>query len=89
MTKWIGRKKYEVRLMGDATFKKLAHKLTEKLRNNTTIDWQKRDSVRARLRNLVRITLRGYNYPPEEQEKAIKFVLEQADRLSDEWSRNG
>ena len=61
--------------------------LTEKLRNSTTVDWQKRDSVRARLRNLVRITLRRYKYPPEMQEEAIRLVLDQAERLSDEWSR--
>jgi type I restriction enzyme R subunit len=47
-----------VRELGDATLKKIALELTEKLRNNTSVDWQKRESVRARLRNLVRITLR-------------------------------
>ncbi len=76
-----------VREMGDEMLKKIAHELTEKLRNSTTVDWQKRDSVRARLRNLVRITLRRYKYPPEMQEEAIRLVLDQAERLSDEWSR--
>jgi len=52
----------------------------------TTVDWQKRDSVRARLRNLVRITLRRHKYPPDMQETAIALVLSQAERLSDEWS---
>jgi len=47
------------------------------------LDWQKRESVRARLRNLVRITLRRYHYPPDKQEHAIDLVLEQAERLSD------
>ena len=60
--------------------------LTEKLRNSTTVDWQKRDSVRARLRNLVRITLRRYGYPPDLQEDAIRLVLQQAERLSDGWT---
>ncbi|HOI52117.1 MAG TPA: type I restriction endonuclease subunit R, partial [Azonexus sp.] len=76
-----------VREMGDEMLKKIAHELTEKLRNSTTVDWQKRDSVRARLRNLVRITLRRYKYPPEMQEEAIRLVLDQAERLSDAWSR--
>ena len=75
-----------VRELGDAILKKLAHELTEKLRNSTTVDWQKRESVRARLRNLVRITLRRYKYPPDKQEEAIRLVLEQAERLSDEWA---
>ena len=76
-----------VRELGDDILKKIAHELTEKLRNSTTVDWQKRDSVRARLRNLVRITLRRYKYPPEKQEDAIRLVLEQAERLSDAWSK--
>lgn len=75
-----------VRELGDDILKKIAHELTDKLRNSTTVDWQKRESVRARLRNLVRITLRRYKYPPDKQEEAIRLVLEQAERLSDEWS---
>jgi type I restriction enzyme R subunit len=76
-----------VRELGDNLLKKIAFELTEKLRNSTSVDWQKRESVRAKLRNLVRITLRRYKYPPDEQEEAIRLVLEQAERLSDEWSR--
>lgn len=76
-----------VRQLGDEMLKKIAHELTEKLRNSTTVDWQKRESVRARLRNLVRITLRRYRYPPDMQEEAIRLVLDQAERLSDEWTR--
>jgi type I restriction enzyme R subunit len=49
-----------VRDLGDEVLKKIAFELTEKLRNSTTVDWQKRESVRGRLRNLVRITLRRY-----------------------------
>jgi len=76
-----------VRELGDDILKKIAHELTDKLRNSTTVDWQKRESVRARLRNLVRITLRRYKYPPDMQEEAIRLVLEQAERLSDEWTK--
>ena len=77
-----------MRELGDDFLKEIALGLTEKLRNSTTVDWQKRESVRARLRNLVRITLRRYKYPPYNQDEAIRLVLEQADRLPDEWSRN-
>jgi len=76
-----------VRDLGDETLKKIAFELTEKLRGSATVDWQKRESVRARLRNLVRITLRRYKYPPDKQEDAIRLVLEQAERLSDEWTK--
>ena len=51
------------------------------------MDGQKRDSVRAKLRNLVRITLRRYKYPPDKQEEDIQLVLQQAERLSDDWSK--
>ena len=67
--------------------KKIAQELADKLRKSTTVDWQKRDSVRAKLRNLVRITLRRYKYPPDKQEEAIQLVLQQAERLSDDWSK--
>jgi type I restriction enzyme R subunit len=75
-----------IRELGDEILKKIALELAEKLRNSTTVDWQKRESVRARLRNLVRITLRRYKYPPDMQEAAIQLVLEQAERLSEDWS---
>jgi len=45
-------------------------------------------SLRARLRNLLRITPRRYKYPPDMQEEAIRLVLEQAERLSEEWTRD-
>ena len=74
-----------VRELGDPVLKLIAQELTQKLRNSTSVDWQKRESVRARLRNLVRITLRRHKYPPDMQEEAIRLVLEQAERLSEDW----
>jgi type I restriction enzyme R subunit len=74
------------RELGDDILKKIAHELTEKLRKSTTVDWQVRDSVRAKLRNLVRITLRRYKYPPDKQAGAIELVMKQAEALSNSWS---
>jgi len=76
-----------VRDLGDPVLKAIAQELTQKLRGSATVDWQKRDSIRARLRNLVRITLRRYKYPPDMQEEAIRLVLQQAERLADDWSK--
>lgn len=76
-----------VRELGDEALKQIAFELTDKLRKSTSVDWQKRESVRARLRNLVRVTLRRFKYPPDMQEEAIQLVLEQAGRLSDQWTR--
>ena len=76
-----------VRELGDDTLKKIAVEITEKLRRSTTVDWQNRDSVRAKLRNLVRLTLRRYRYPPDKTMEAVDLVMEQANALADEWSR--
>lgn len=74
-----------VRELGDPVLKSIAQELTKKLRSSATVDWQKRESVRARLRNLVRITLRRHRYPPDLQEDAIRLVMDQAERLADDW----
>lgn len=65
----------------------LAAELTEKLRGNTSVDWQVRESVRARMRLLIKRLLRKYKYPPEGQEAAVNRVIEQAEALAGEWSR--
>lgn len=74
-----------VRELGDDNLRKLAIELTQQLRKSATVDWQKRDSVRARMRNLVRRLLRKWKYPPDAAEEAIKLVLEQAEVLADGW----
>ncbi|MBW7895187.1 MAG: type I restriction endonuclease subunit R [Opitutaceae bacterium] len=75
-----------LRTMGDVTLKQLATELTEQLRNSTTVDWQVRDSVRAKMRILIKRLLKKYKYPPEGQEEAVTLVLQQAEALADEWS---
>jgi type I restriction enzyme R subunit len=77
-----------VRELGDEILKKIAQEIAEKLRKSTTVDWQQRESVRAKLRNLVRITLRKYKYPPDKTDGAIDLVLKQAEVLSNEWSKD-
>jgi type I restriction enzyme R subunit len=75
-----------LRAMGDDTLKKLAAELTEKLRQNTSVDWQVRESVRAKMRLLIKRLLRKYKYPPDGQDEAIARVVEQAEALADVWS---
>ena len=75
-----------VRELGDETLKKIAVEITEKLRRSTTVDWQVRESVRAKLRILVRRTLQRYKYPPDQAQEAIELVLQQAEVLSGHWS---
>jgi type I restriction enzyme R subunit len=75
-----------VRELGDEILKKIAVEITEKLRASTTVDWQVRESVRAKLRILVRRTLQRYKYPPDEAPGAVELVLKQAEVLSNAWS---
>lgn len=75
------------RMLGDETLKKIAVEITEKLRKSTTVDWQVRDSVRAKLRILVRRTLQRYKYPPDQEKAAIDLVLKQAEVLSNSWTK--
>ncbi|TLX52911.1 DEAD/DEAH box helicase, partial [Stutzerimonas nosocomialis] len=74
-----------VRELGDETLAKIAHELTANLRQNVTVDWNNRDSVRAKLRLLVKRILRKYKYPPDQQEAAAQLVLAQAESLCESW----
>lgn len=75
-----------VRDLGDEVLKKIAVEITEKLRASTTVDWQVRESVRARLRILVRRCLQKWKYPPDQQPNAVELVLKQAEELSNNWT---
>lgn len=77
-----------IRELGDETLKKIAQELTKQIRNSVSIDWQKRESVRAKMRNHIRIILRRHKYPPDKQPAAIDLVMQQAAALSDSWSSN-
>jgi len=75
-----------VRELADETLKKIAHELTENLRQNLTVDWSERQSVRARLRLMVKRILRKYKYPPDLQDAAVELVLQQAQALGVAWA---
>jgi type I restriction enzyme R subunit len=75
-----------VKVMGDETLKTIARELAETVRKNVTIDWTMRENVRAQLRVLVKRILRKYGYPPDKQERATQFVLEQTEVLSEGWA---
>ena len=59
--------------------------LTVSLRRSVTVDWARRETVRARLRVMVKTLLRRYKYPPDRQDEATETVLKQAQTLSAEW----
>ena len=75
-----------VRELQDETLKKIAQELTQNLRDNLSVDWSERESVRAKLRLMVKRILRKYKYPPDQADAAVELVLEQAQSLGDEWA---
>lgn len=79
-------------LLGDQILKQIAHELTESVRKNTSIDWQYKQSVQAKLRVMVKRILRKYKYPPDdpstgEYTVSVNKVLDQAGLLADYWSK--
>ena len=75
-----------VRELQDETLKKIAQELTQNLRDNLTVDWSERESVRAKLRLMVKRILKKYKYPPDQADNAVQLVLEQAEALGEEWA---
>jgi len=70
-----------VAVLGDEALRTIARELLKTVRENATIDWQVKESVRAGLRAMVRRILRKWGYPPDKTEKAAQTVLMQAELL--------
>ena len=68
----------------DEEFLALTKELTEQLRRNRTIDWNLKESSRAKMRVLVKRLLKKYKYPPEGQEKALEVVMAQCNKWADD-----
>ncbi len=61
----------------------ITKELAEALRKNKTIDWQKRDSARAKMRMMIKKLLRHHKYPPEGMEDAVQTVMLQCELWTD------
>ncbi|MFU0513268.1 type I restriction endonuclease subunit R [Gardnerella greenwoodii] len=61
----------------------ITKELTETLRKNRTIDWQKKETVRARMRICVKRLLNKYKYPPSDLEYALETVIKQCEQWAD------
>ena len=61
----------------------MTRELTEMLRKNRTIDWQKKETARATMRKMVKRLLKKYKYPPEQYENAIETVISQCEMWTD------
>ena len=82
----LGANDSAVSVLGDETLRDIARELVETVRANVTIDWTVRESVRAKLRVLVRRTLNRHGYPPDKRDQATLTVIEQAEVLSERWA---
>lgn len=76
-----------VQAMGDDKLKVIAAELITQVRKSVTIDWNLRESARARIRVIVKRILNKYGYPPDLQDEAVKTVLMQAEQLCSEWMK--
>lgn len=63
----------------DDTLIQLTKELTDQLRRNRTVDWDRRDSARAHMRMLVKRLLKKYKYPPGEATDALETVMRQCE----------
>ena len=61
----------------------ITKELADTLRKNRTIDWQKRDSARAKMRMMIKKLLKKHKYPPEGMEDAVQTVMRQCELWTD------
>ena len=68
----------------DDEFVALTKELTDVLHKNRTIDWNRKESARAKMRVMVKRLLKKYKYPPAGAEKALETVMRQCDHWADD-----
>jgi len=73
-------------LMKQDQLRELAVVLTQRIRENASIDWQIKENVRSKLKVVVKRLLRKYGYPPDMQLLATETVLKQAEMIANELS---
>jgi type I restriction enzyme R subunit len=73
-------------VLGDEKLRDLARVLVQRVKSNTSIDWTIKESVRSKLKVIVKRLLREYGYPPDLEKLATENVLKQAELLADEWA---
>jgi type I restriction enzyme R subunit len=82
----LANNKSAVEVLGNEKLRDLARVLVQRVKANTSIDWTIKESVRAKLRVIIKRLLKQYGYPPDKQLLATENVLKQAELLADEWA---
>ena len=72
--------------LDDDKMKELIHTIVDVIRKNATVDWSKRDDVRAKLRLTVKKILMRYGYPPNLAKMEADRVLRQGEALAEMFS---
>jgi type I restriction enzyme R subunit len=85
----IANNKSARELMQKAKLRELAIVLFERVKKNASIDWTIKESVKAKLKVIVKRTLRQYGYPPDMQKLATETVLKQAELIAGELTAMG
>lgn len=80
----VANNKSAMELMQKDKLRELAIVLFEKVRQNASIDWTIKESVKAKLKVIVKRTLRQFGYPPDMQKLATETVLKQAELIANE-----
>lgn len=75
------------KLMEQDKLRELAVVLTETIRQNASIDWTIKESVKAKLKVSVKRLLRKFGYPPDMQMLATEIVLKQAEMIAEELTK--
>ena len=82
----VAENKSAKEVLGNDILRELAVYLSEVVKNNATIDWTIKESVRAKLKVMVKRALRKFGYPPDAQKLATETVLKQAELLANYWT---
>ena len=82
----LANNKSAIEVLGNEKLRDLARVLAKRVKDNTSIDWTIKESVRAKLKVIVKRLLREYGYPPDMEKLATENVLKQAELLADEWA---
>jgi type I restriction enzyme R subunit len=83
----LSKNESAVEVMGNAQLQVIAAELVKTIRERSSVDWWRRDNVRAAMRRDVRRLLRKYGFPPDLQDDAVRLVIQQAEALAQGMSR--
>ena len=70
--------------MDDEILKKIAHELTVSINKSITVDWQVKESARAKMRTTIKRLLKFYDYPPSKTSGAVEIVIKQVELMCQE-----